>query len=78
MDALLRTGGVERNFVEHSLELWLANSERTLSAIEQLNHQRRSRLALRCNVLRTLLQLSLHEFSIQVRITIYAGGRGKR
>ena len=34
IDALLRTGGVERHFVEFSLELWLANSARTPSATE--------------------------------------------
>jgi hypothetical protein len=66
IDALLRPSGVERNFVELSLELWQANSERTPSATEQLKYQRRSRLALRCNVLRTLLQLSYREFSSQL------------
>jgi hypothetical protein len=66
IDALLRTGGVERHFVELSLELWQANSERTPSAIEQLKYQRRSHRALRCNVLRTLLQLSFRDFSIEL------------
>ena len=66
IDALLRAGGVERNFVELSLELWQAGSEQAPSATEQLKHQRRSSRALRCNVLRTLLQLSFRDFSIEL------------
>ena len=66
IDALLCGGGVERAFVERSLENWVGASERQPTAREQLKHQERSRRALRCTVLRTLLQEDYRGFSCQL------------
>jgi len=64
IDALLREGGVERDFVERSLKQWAA--DRKPSVLEQLKHQQRSRRALRCTLLRTLLQEDFRGFSCQL------------
>lgn len=66
IDVLLRTGGVERQFVERSVENWAAGLEREPTAREQLKHQERSRRALRCTILRTLLQEDYRGFSCQL------------
>jgi hypothetical protein len=66
IDALLRVSGLEREFVERSLELWSADSDRVPSAREQVKHQERSRRALRCTVLRTVLQEDYRGFSCQL------------
>jgi hypothetical protein len=64
IDALLGEGGVERDFVGRSLQQWAA--DRTPSVREQLKHQQRSRRALRCTLLRTLLQEDFRGFSCQL------------
>ena len=56
IDALLRKSGVERDFLRRSLDRWVLAGNREPSAFEQIQHQNRSRRALRCNLLRTLLQ----------------------
>lgn len=66
IDALLRQSGVERAFVERSLELWAVDSQRLPTAREQLKYQARSRRALRCTILRTLLQEGYRRFSCQL------------
>jgi hypothetical protein len=66
IDVLLRESGVERRFVEQSLENWVALSDREPTAREQLKHQERSRRALRCTILRTLLQEDYRGFSCQL------------
>ena len=66
IDALLRDSGLERGFVERSLELWSADLDRVPSAQEQIKHQERSRRALRCTVLRTVLQEDYRGFSCQL------------
>jgi hypothetical protein len=66
IDALLREGGVERVFVEQSLEKWVGAADREPTAGEQLKHQERSRRALRCTILRTLLQEDYRGFSCQL------------
>jgi hypothetical protein len=66
IDVLLRDSGVERQFVERSLENWAAGWERAPTAREQLKHQERSRWALRCTILRTLLQEDYRGFSCQL------------
>ena len=58
IDQLLRTSGVEEEFVELALQSWLEGS-RTPTAREQQRFQLRSRRALRCTVLRTLQQSRL-------------------
>lgn len=66
IDALLRDSGVERRFVEQSLKNWVAGSARQPTALEQVKFQERSRRALRCNLLRTLLQEDYRGFSCQL------------
>ena len=56
IDALLREGGVEADFVNQALEQWNPGGKREVSAREQIRFQQRSRRALRCTILRTLLQ----------------------
>jgi Transposase DDE domain len=65
IDQLLRTSGVEQDFVELALQSWLEGS-RTPTAREQQRFQLRSRRALRCTVLRTVLQEDYRGFSCQV------------
>jgi hypothetical protein len=66
IDVLLCAGGVERAFVERSLERWVLAGDREPTAGEQLNYQERSRRALRCTILRTLLQEDYRGFSCQL------------
>lgn len=65
IDQLLRTSGVEQEFVELALQRWMEGS-RTPKAREQQKFQLRSRKALRCTVLRTVLQEDYRGFSCQV------------
>jgi hypothetical protein len=66
IDALLRTSGVERDFVQRSLDRWLADGSRSPTGREQGKFQARSRRALRCTILRTLLQEDYRGFSCQL------------
>ena len=66
IDALLRSSGVERDFIGRSVALWLKDSKDAPTAAEQTRHQERSRRALRCNLLRTLLQDDYRGFSCQL------------
>src|ERR1035441_3740355 len=66
IDALLRDSGVERQFVQRALEGWPAAAARTVTALEQLKFQQRLRRALRCPILRTLLQEDYRGFSCQL------------
>jgi hypothetical protein len=66
IDALLRDSGVERDFVQRALEGWTVAAARTVTALEQLKFQQRSRRALRCTLLRTLLQEDYRGFSCQL------------
>ena len=66
IDAILRDGGVEREFVQRSLNRWQAASSRRPTALEQLKFQQRSRRALRCTILLTLLQEDFRGFSCQL------------
>lgn len=63
IDACLRQSGLERDFVERALDGWTVSAKREVTALEQRKYQERSRRALRCNVLRTLLQMDYREFS---------------
>jgi hypothetical protein len=63
IDSLLRVGGVEKDFVEKALEGWLAPGAKAPRAREQQRFQLRSRRALRCTLLRTLLQEDYRGFS---------------
>ena len=66
IDVLLRQSGVEQDFVERSLAIWMQNSESEPSALQQIKFQNRSRRALRCTLLRTLLQEDYRGFSCQL------------
>lgn len=63
IDELLRSSGVERAFVEQALQDWLTRGSHPPTAREQEKFQVRSRRALRCNILRTLLQEDYRGFS---------------
>lgn len=63
IDELLRRSGVERAFVEQALQDWLTRGSHPPTAREQEKFQVRSRRALRCNILRTLLQEDYRGFS---------------
>jgi len=66
IDTLLREGGVERDFVKRALDRWQVAAKRTVSAREQTKFQQRSRRALRCTILQTLLQEDYRGFSCQL------------
>ena len=66
IDSLLRLSGVERAFVERSVDGWSKAGKTPPSASEQTRYQQRSRRALRCNLLRTLLQEDYRGFSCQL------------
>jgi len=66
IDTLLRQGGVERDFVQRALARWKRARASEPTAHEQTKFQQRSRRALRCTVLRTLLQEDARGFSCQL------------
>jgi hypothetical protein len=66
IDALLRESGVERDFVERSLEQWNPGGTDERSVRQQIQFQQRSRRALRCTILRTLVQENYRGFSCQL------------
>ena len=66
IEALLRDSGVEQEFVRRALAGWKVAAARAATALEQLKFQQRSRRALRCMLLRTLLQEDYRGFSCQL------------
>jgi hypothetical protein len=66
IDTLLHTSGAEEDFVQRALERWYPEAGLEPSAHEQLKFQARSRRALRCTLLRTLLQEDYRGFSCQL------------
>ena len=66
IDALLRQSGAERDFVQRALAGWRRAAKAEPAAREQEKFQQRSRRALRCTVLRTLLQEDYRGFSVQL------------
>ena len=66
IDVLLREGGVERDFVQRALAGWKRAAKAEPTAREQGQFQERSRRALRCTILRTLLQEDYRGFSCQL------------
>jgi hypothetical protein len=66
IDALLLASGLEQDFVQRALEAWLCQAKSPPSARQQQKYQLRSRRALRCNALRTLLQEDYRGFSCQL------------
>ena len=66
IDTLLRDSSVERDFVQKSLGIWKRKGARPPTARQQGKYQDRSRRALRCTILRTLLQEDYRGFSCQL------------
>jgi len=66
IDVLLRASGVEQEFVQRALAGWSTAAAREVTALEQRKFQQRSRRALRCTLLRTLLQEDYRGFSCQL------------
>ena len=65
IDELLRQSGVETGFVAQALDQWVGRQKRP-SARSQLNFQVHTRRALRCNLLRTLLQEDYRGFAVRL------------
>jgi hypothetical protein len=65
IDEFLRVSGIEERFVRQALADWVPQ-QRRLSLRSQLNFQRHSRRALRCNILRTLLQEDFRGFAMRL------------
>jgi hypothetical protein len=66
IDQLLVRSGVEQDFVQRALENWWKPGEPGPTVREQVKFQLRSRRALRCNILRTLLQEGYRPFTCQL------------
>ncbi len=66
IDTLLRVSGAERDFVQKALDQWCPPGAPAPTARQQQKHQQRSRRALRCTILRTLLQEDYRGFSCQL------------
>jgi len=66
IDQILRQSGLEAHFVLHALDGWKLADNDNVSAKQQLNFQIRSRRALRCTLLCTLLQEDYRGFSCQL------------
>jgi IS5 family transposase len=66
IDHLLIVSGLERHFVLLSLAGWCPPGAPEPTVTEQVKFQQRSRRALRCNLLRTLLQENYRGFSCQL------------
>ena len=66
INALLRDSGAERDFVQRALAGRTAAPAQPMTAVEQWKFQQRSRRALRCTLLRTLLQEDYRGFSCQL------------
>lgn len=65
IDELLNLTGLEQRFVTQAVEAWL-KGDRHVTAHAQLNFQRHSRRALRCNILRILLQEDYRGFAVRL------------
>jgi hypothetical protein len=66
IDVLLRDSGVEHDFVQRALAGWKRAAKTEPTALEQGKFQARSRRALRCTILRTLVQEDYRGFSCQL------------
>jgi hypothetical protein len=66
IDTLLRQSGAERDFVQRALARWKRARSSEPTAHQPTKFQQRSRRALRCTLLRTLLQEDARGFSCQL------------
>ena len=65
IDQMLLLSGLESQFIQADMEQWL-KGQKQVSAKDQQQRQRHSRLALRCNIARLLLQESYREFAVRL------------
>ena len=65
IDQMLLLSGLESQFIQADMEHWL-KGQKQVSAKDQQQRQRHSRLALRCNIARLLLQESYREFAVRL------------
>lgn len=65
IEELLKLTRSEARFVAHALEAW-ARGHKRISARAQLNFQLHTHRALRCNILRTLLQEDFRGFAVRL------------
>jgi hypothetical protein len=65
IEDLLKLTGIETRFVAHALDGW-AQDRQQISARAQVNFQLHTRRALRCNILRTLLQEDFRGFAVRL------------
>lgn len=65
IEELLKLTGVETRFVAHAFERW-AHGYEQISARAQWNFQLHSHRALRCNIVRTLLQEDFRGFAVRL------------
>jgi hypothetical protein len=65
IDQSLALGGLEDRFIQADLERWL-KTQKQLSPKAQQNRQRHSRIALRCNIARLLLQEDYRGFAARL------------
>lgn len=66
IDALLTDSGLEMHFIQLALQPWLAAAKEPPSPEQQVRFQKQSRQALRCTILKTLLQENYRSFSCQL------------
>ncbi|MEI7672857.1 MAG: transposase, partial [Deltaproteobacteria bacterium] len=68
LDALLRTSGLETQFIQLSVQHWSAqkNTDADINPKQQVKFQEHSRRALRCNILRTFLQLEFRGLAVRL------------
>jgi hypothetical protein len=70
IDSLLHQSGLEADFVRRALAQWRAEGSSEPTVEQQLKYQQRARRALRCNLLRTLLQEGYRRFSYQLAANV--------
>ena len=73
IEQLLQLTGSEARFVAHCLEAWAKDHPQS-NARAQLNFQLHTRRALRCNLLRTLLQEDFRGFAVRLAVLVTKRG----
>jgi hypothetical protein len=69
IDGLLRTSGLETQFITLSVDHWLAQKpteDVDINPQQQIKFQEHSRRALRCNIVRTLLQQAFRKLAVRL------------
>ncbi len=68
LDVLLQASGLETQFIQLSVQHWGAqkNTDANINPKQQVKFQEHSRRALRCNILRTFLQLDFRGLAVRL------------